>query len=287
MTKTTEVLIDGFTFTEGPRWHEGRLYFSDFFTHRVLAVNTKGEYETIVETPYQPSGLGWLPDGTLLIVSMNDQKLLHFDKGVLTEAADLSGLATHYCNDMVVDKSGNAYIGNFGFDLHGGESLKPTNLILVRPSEDPCVVAENLFFPNGTVISPDGKTLILGETFSSCLTAFDINSDATLSNRRVWADLSSIEEGYAPVPDGICLDADGAIWVASPSTNDVIRIQEGGILLDKIEVDMGAFACMLGGDKGKTLFISTSKDSQEEICLKEKSARIETVEVAVPRAGLP
>ena len=287
MTKTTEVLIDGFTFTEGPRWHEGRLYFSDFFTHRVLAVNTKGEYETIVETPYQPSGLGWLPDDTLLIVSMNDQKLLHFDKGVLTEAADLSGLAIHYCNDMVVDKSGNAYVGNFGFDLHGGESLKPTNLILVRPSEDPCVVADNLFFPNGTVITPDGKTLILGETFSSCLTAFDINSDATLSNRRVWADLSSIEEGYNPVPDGICLDAEGAIWVASPSTNDVIRIQEGGILLDKIEVDMGAFACMLGGDKGRTLFISTSKDSQEEICLKEKSARIETVEVTVPGAGLP
>ena len=287
MTKTTEVLIDGFTFTEGPRWHEGRLYFSDFFTHRVLAVDTKGKHEIIVETPYQPSGLGWLPDGSLLIVSMNDQKLLHFDKGVLTEAADLSGLATHYCNDMVVDKSGNAYIGNFGFDLHGGESLKPTNLILVRPDEDPCVAAENLFFPNGTVITPDGKTLILGETFSSCLTAFDINSDATLSNRRVWADLSSIEEGYDPVPDGICLDAEGAIWVASPSTNDVIRIQEGGILLDKIEVDMGAFACMLGGEKGKTLFISTSKGSQEEICLKEKSARIETVEVVVPRAGLP
>ena len=287
MTKTTEVLIDGFTFTEGPRWHEGRLYFSDFFTHRVLAVDTKGKHEIIVETPYQPSGLGWLPDGSLLIVSMNDQKLLHFDKGVLTEAADLSGLATHYCNDMVVDKSGNAYIGNFGFDLHGGESLKPTNLILVRPDEDPCVAAENLFFPNGTVITPDGKTLILGETFSSCLTAFDINSDATLSNRRVWADLSSIEEGYDPVPDGICLDAEGAIWVASPSTNDVIRIQEGGILLDKIEVDMGAFACMLGGEKGKTLFISTSKGSQEEICLKEKSARIETVEVVVPRAGVP
>ena len=287
MTKTTEILIDGFTFTEGPRWHEGRLYFSDFFTHRVLAVDTKGQHETIVKTPYQPSGLGWLPDGSLLIVSMNDQKLLHFDNGVLTEAADLSELATHYCNDMVVDKSGNAYIGNFGFDLHGGEALKPTNLILVRPGEDPCVVAENLFFPNGTVITPDGKTLILGETFSSCLTAFDINSDATLSNRRVWADLSSIEEGYAPVPDGICLDAEGAIWVASPSTNDVIRVKEGGALLDKVKVDMGAFACMLGGNKGKTLFISTSKDSMEEICLKEKSARIETIEVDVSRAGLP
>ena len=287
MTNTTEILIDGLTFTEAPRWHEGRLYFSDFFTHQVLAVDTKGQLETIVKTPYQPSGLGWLPDGSLLIVSMNDQKLLRFNNGELTEAADLSRLANHYCNDMVVDRNGNAYIGNFGFDLHGGESLKPTNLILVRPEEDPCVVAENLFFPNGTVITPDGKTLILGETFSSCLTAFDINSDATLSNRRVWADLSSIEEGYVPVPDGICLDAEGAIWVASPSTNDVIRIEEGGSLLDKVEVEIGAFACMLGGEMGNTLFISTAKDSKEEICLKEKSARIETIEVSIPRAGLP
>ena len=287
MTNTTEILIDGLTFTEAPRWHEGRLYFSDFFTHQVLAVDTKGQLETIVKTPYQPSGLGWLPDGSLLIVSMNDQKLLRFNNGELTETADLSRLANHYCNDMVVDRNGNAYIGNFGFDLHGGESLKPTNLMLVRPEEDPCVVAENLFFPNGTVITPDGKTLILGETFSSCLTAFDINSDATLSNRRVWADLSSIEEGYVPVPDGICLDAEGAIWVASPSTNDVIRIEEGGSLLDKVEVEMGAFACMLGGELGNTLFISTAKNSQEEICLKEKSARIETIEVSIPRAGLP
>ena len=287
MTNTTEILIDGLTFTEAPRWHEGRLYFSDFFTHQVLAVDTKGQLEKIVKTPYQPSGLGWLPDGSLLIVSMNDQKLLRFNNGELTEAADLSILANHYCNYMVVDINGNAYIGNFGFDLHGGESLKPTNLILVRPEEDPCVVAENLFFPNGTVITPDGKTLILGETFSSCLTAFDINSDATLSNRRVWADLSSIEEGYVPVPDGICLDAEGAIWVASPSTNDVIRIEEGGSLLDKVEVEIGAFACMLGGEMGNTLFISTAKDSQEEICLKEKSARIETIEVSIPRAGLP
>ena len=287
MTNTTEILIDGLTFTEAPRWHEGRLYFSDFFTHQVLAVDIKGQLEKIVKTPNQPSGLGWLPDGSLLIVSMNDQKLLRFNNGELTEAADLSRLANHYCNDMVVDRNGNAYIGNFGFDLHGGESLKPTNLILVRPEEDPCVVAENLFFPNGTVITPDGKTIILGETFSSCLTAFDINSDATLSNRRVWADLSSIEEGYVPVPDGICLDAEGAIWVASPSTNDVIRIEEGGSLLDKVEVEMGAFACMFGGELGNTLFISTAKDSQEEICLKEKSARIETIEVSIPRAGLP
>ena len=188
---------------------------------------------------------------------------------------------------MVVDKRGNAYVGNFGFDLHGGEPIKPTNIILVKPGEEPLEVAENVFFPNGTVITPDDKTLIVGETFASCLTAFDIKEDGTLANRRVWADLRSIEEGYAPVPDGICLDAEGAIWVASPTTNDVIRVQEGGVLLDKVEVDRGAFACMLGGENGNTLFISTANDSQEEICIKEKSARIEIIEVDVPRAGLP
>ena len=287
MSKNTEVLIEGLTFTEGPRWHDGRLYFSDFFTHKVLAVDTKGNMETIVETPQQPSGLGWSPDGSMLIVSMNDQKLLSFSNGELSEVADLSQLATHFCNDMVVDKKGNAYVGNFGFDLHAGEPIKPTNLILVRPGEEPCEVAENVFFPNGTVITPDDKTLIVGETFASCLTAFDINEDGTLANRRVWADLRSIEEGYTPVPDGICLDAEGAIWVASPSTNDVIRVQEGGALLDKVEVDRGAFACMLGGENGNTLFISTANDSTEETCLKERSARIEVIDVDVPRAGLP
>ena len=287
MSKNTEVLIEGLTFTEGPRWHDGRLYFSDFFTHRVLAVDTKGNMETIVETPQQPSGLGWSPDGSMLIVSMNDQKLLSFSNGELSEVADLSQLATHFCNDMVVDKKGNAYVGNFGFDLHAGEPIKPTNLILVRPGEEPCVVAENVFFPNGTVITPDDKTLIVGETFASCLTAFDINEDGNLANRRVWADLRSIEDGYTPVPDGICLDAEGAIWVASPSTNDVIRVQEGGALLDKVEVDRGAFACMLGGENGNTLFISTANDSTEEACLKERSARIEVIDVDVPQAGLP
>ena len=287
MSKNTEVLIEGLTFTEGPRWRDGRLYFSDFFTHRVLAVDTKGNMETIVETPQQPSGLGWSPDGSMLIVSMNDQKLLSFSNGELSEVADLSQLATHFCNDMVVDKKGNAYVGNFGFDLHAGEQIKPTNLILVRPGEEPCEVAENVFFPNGTVITPDDKTLIVGETFASCLTAFDINEDGTLANRRVWADLRSIEDGYTPVPDGICLDAEGAIWVASPSTNDVIRVQEGGALLDKVEVDRGAFACMLGGENGNTLFISTANDSTEETCLKERSARIEVIDVDVPRAGLP
>ena len=287
MTKQTEILIDGLTFTEGPRWHENRLFFSDFFTHQVLAVDSKGKMETIIKTPYQPSGLGWMPDGAMLIVSMNDRKLLKLSNRELSEAADLGQLTTFHCNDMVVDSNGNAYIGNFGFDLHSGDQIKPTNLILVRPGEEPIEVANQLLFPNGTVITPDGKTLIVGETFGARLTAFDIEQDATLTNRRIWADLSTIETGYSPVPDGICLDAEEAIWVASPSTNDVIRIKEGGALLDKVELSNSAFACMLGGEEGRTLFISTANDSQQDNCLKERSARIETIEVDVPRAGLP
>jgi len=244
MTKKTEILIEGMTFTEGPRWREDKLIFSDFFTHRVLSVDLSANVETIVETTYQPSGLGWRPDGTLLIVSMNDRKLLSFSEGELKEEADLSNLAPFHCNDMVVDNKGNAYVGNFGFDLHAGEKIKPTNLILVRPGQDPLEVAQDLYFPNGAVITPDSKTLIVGETFGSKLTAFDINEDATLSNRRVWADLSSLKEGYSPVPDGICLDEEGAIWVASPTTSDVVRVGEGGILLDQIEVETNAYACM-------------------------------------------
>ena len=288
MTRKTEILVQGLTFTEGPRWHHEKLYFSDFYTHKVLAVDLKGNMEIITETPYQPSGLGWLPDGTLLIVSMNDRKLMQLstDKE-LSEVADLSKLASYHCNDMVVDSMGNAYIGNFGFDLMSGDDVQATNLILVKPGQEPTEVANGLLFPNGTVISPDGKTLIVGETFASRLTAFDIEEDATLTNRRVWADLNLIEEGYSPLPDGICLDADGAIWVASPSTNDVIRIEEGGALLDKVELSQSAFACMLGGKEGRTLFISTAKSSNEKDCLEERSARIETIEVQVPRAGLP
>ncbi|MEC7917678.1 MAG: SMP-30/gluconolactonase/LRE family protein, partial [Pseudomonadota bacterium] len=179
------------------------------------------------------------------------------------------------------------YIGNFGFDLHGGEKLRSTNLILVRPGKEPEEIAQDLYFPNGAVITPDSKTLIIGETFGNKLTAFDINEDASLSNRRVWADLSSIKEDYSPVADGICLDEEGAIWVASPTTSDVLRVAEGGILLDRIEVETNAYACMLGGEDRKTLFISTSKDSSEEACLIDPSAKIEVVRVDVPGAGLP
>ena len=290
MTKRTTILMDGLTFGEGPRWHEEKFYFSDFYSHKVFSLDMDGNSEVIVEVPAQPSGLGWMPDGTMLIVSMKDKKLLSFNKNTLSEVADLSNLAGFHCNDMVVDDQGNAYIGNFGFNTYSGEEIRPANLILVRPGEDPCLAADDLLFPNGTVITPDGKTLIVGETYAARLTAFDINQDATLSNRRVWADFTlDADEGDIPLPDGMCLDAEGAIWVASPSTAEVIRIREGGVILDRISVETNAYACMLGGDDLKTLFICTSNASgvDPESALREKSGKIETIKVEVAGAGRP
>ena len=288
--RKTEILMDGLTFGEGPRWHDGKFYFSDFYSHKVFSLDMKGNSKLIVEIPNQPSGLGWLSDGTMLIVSMKDRKLMSYKNNVLKEVADLSSLAGFHCNDMVVDSRGNAYIGNFGFNTYSGEELKPANLILVRPGEDPCVAANNLLFPNGTVITPDGRTLIVGETYAARLTAFDVNEDATLSNRRIWADLTlSVDDGEVPAPDGMCLDAEGAIWVASPSTAEVIRVKEGGEILDSIPVSTNAYACMLGGDDLCTLFICTSNASgvDPEAALREKSGKIETVRVDVPGAGKP
>ena len=290
MTKRTTILMDGLTFGEGPRWHEEKFYFSDFYSHKVFSLDMDGNSEVIVEVPAQPSGLGWMPDGTMLIVSMKNKKLLSFNNNSLSEVADLSNLAGFHCNDMVVDDQGNGYIGNFGFSTYSGEEIRPANLILVRPGEDPCLAADDLLFPNGTVITPDGKTLIVGETYAARLTAFDINQDATLSNRRVWADFTlDADEGDIPLPDGMCLDAEGAIWVASPSTAEVIRVKEGGVILDRISVKTNAYACMLGGDDLKTLFICTSNASgvDPESALREKSGKIETIKVEVPGAGRP
>ena len=290
MTRKLQTLMDGLTFGEGPRWHEDKFYFSDFYSHKVYTLDLQGNHEVIVEVPNQPSGLGWMPDGTMLIVSMKDRKLLSFRDKTLEERADLSGLAGFHCNDMVVDTKGNAYIGNFGFNTYEGEEVKSTNLILVRPGEEPCVAADNILFPNGTVITEDEKTLVVGETYAAKLTAFDINEDASLSNRRVWADLTqSIDDGNVPVPDGMCLDAEGAIWVASPSTADVIRVKEGGEILERIPVETNAYACMLGGKDRKTLFICTSNASgvDPDSALREKSGKIEIVEVEVPGVGRP
>jgi len=276
-----EVLLSDLAFGEGPRWRDGRLWFSDMHRERVQAVDLDGKCETIVEVPGRPSGLGWLPDGRLEIVSMVDRRLLRLEAGVLTEVADLSSLATWHCNDMVVDARGRAYVGNFGWDIETSSDPVGASLILVTPEGDTRVVADDLIFPNGTVITPDGKTLILGESFAARLSAFDIGDDGNLSNRRVWAQLTG------SVPDGICLDEEGAVWVACPISAQVLRVLEGGRVTDRIPVETQAFACMLGGPQRRHLFICTAKSSDPAECRREHSGRIEVVEVPVAGAGLP
>lgn len=277
----TEILLDGLVFLEGPRWRDGKLWLSDMHDNRVLTVDLEGRSETVCEVENQPSGLGWLPDGRLLIVSMADRRLLRLDPEGLVLHADLSELATYHCNDMVVDREGRAYVGNFGSELSGGGAPKLAALILVTPEGDPRIVAEDLQFPNGSVITPDGKTLIVGETFGARLTAFDLQPDGSLSNRRVWAQLSG------SIPDGCCIDAEGAIWVASPITREVIRVREGGEVTQRVATEQMAIACMLGGEDGKTLFILTAPSIDAEECQKQRAARVELVEVGVPGAGLP
>lgn len=279
---TTETLIDGLCFGEGPRWHEDRLYFSDMHANTVYAVDTNGQLEPIVTLEDdEPSGLGWLPDGQMLIVSMKKQRLLAFDGEMLRDFADLSDFATFHCNDMVTDARGRSYVGNFGFDLHQEAEFCKAAIVLVHPDGSTELAADELSFPNGTVITPDGKTLIVGESFGARLTAFDIAEDGKLSNRREWASM----EGA--VPDGICLDEAGGIWVASPVSHEALRVIEGGEVTDRIKVENQAYACMLGGDDGKTLFIMTSASSHPDECRVQKSAAVETVRVEHAGAGLP
>jgi sugar lactone lactonase YvrE len=277
-----EVLLDGLTFPEGPRWHGGRLWFSDFYTHRVLAVGRDGRAQTIADVPKRPSGLGWRPDGTLLIVSMLDRSLLELTNGTLRVAADLSNLATGPCNDMVVDGAGRAYVGNFGYDRHANEAPRTASLIRVDPDGRAVAVADELMFPNGMVITPDGETLIVAETYAHRLTAFTIGADGGLTGRRLLAALDD-----ACFPDGICLDAEGAVWIADARGHDVLRVFDGGRVERRIGVgERSVFACMLGGPDRRTLFLCTSTGSGPAMAHKT-DGRIEFVPVDVPGAGRP
>ena len=278
-------VVDDLAFAEGPRWHEGRLWFSDMHSNVVLAHDVAtGETETIVEVPHAPSGLGWRPDGTLLIVSMRDRRLLSWDGTALDQVADLSEHTHWHCNDMVVDGSGNAYVGNFGFDLYDPEAeQRATNVVFVSVDGEVRVAASDLWFPNGMVITPDGSTLVVGESFGGGLTEFSIDVDGTLYDRREFGRVKG------SVPDGICLDADGAIWMASPVSNRCVRVGADGAVLDEVftSEERQAFACMLGGDDGRTLFVCTALDSEPEQAVARRAGRIECVEVDVPHAGLP
>lgn len=274
------ILLDKLCFGEGPRWREGMLWFSDMHAQKVLKVDSQGNVETVVKLDDdQPSGLGWLPNGDLLIVAMTKKQVLRFNGSQLSVHADLSSLASHFCNDMVVDHVGRAYVGNFGFDIHNGAQQSAAELICVDVDGSARCVDDDLIFPNGAVITPDNKTLIVAETFASRLTAFDILDSGDLTNKRIWAQLPK-----GAVPDGICLDAGGGIWSASPTSNNCIRQIEGGEVTHTIELERGAFACMIGE---ANLYILTSTVSTPAACKANQDARIEVYPAPFRAAGLP
>lgn len=290
----TRLLTDGLHFAEGPRWHDGRLWFSDFYDHVVKSVGLDGDARVEVAIPDggQSSGLGWLPDGTLLFVSMLDRSLKRVVDGQIEVHADLSGIAGFHCNDMVVDATGRAYVGNFGFDLDAALEARgvpdvladhaTAKLAIVEPDGSARVGAEELHFPNGAVLTPDGRTLIIAETLAMRLTAFDVDpASGDLSNRRVWAELGS------RLPDGICLDADGAVWFANAVAAECVRVAEGGEVLDVVETTAPCFACMLGGPEGRHLFTLEAAASHHAEASAERAGRILVTEVATPHGGRP
>jgi sugar lactone lactonase YvrE len=286
----TTILVDGLYFGEGPRWHDGRLWFSDFYAHAVKSVDESGALRTELELDDQPSGLGWLPDGRLLVVAMKERAVKRLDAGGLVVHADISHLTGHLCNDMVVDARGTAWVGNFGFDLdaelkaRGLEALVDhpvTNLVRVDSDGSVHLAARDMHFPNGSVITPDGKTLIVAETLAGCLTAFTIAGDQSLTHRRIWASLPGV------APDGICLDENQQMWVANALDCEVLLVAEGGEIVNRLATSQNCYACMLGGRDGKTLFVLTAVSSGGEEASAAKTGKIEIVRVDAARAGWP
>lgn len=290
-------LISGYDFLEGPRWHDGRLWVSDFYTHKVIAVDMEGRVEIMARVEQQPSGLGWLPDGRLLVVSMGDKKVLRREpNGSLVVHADLSGIAGGPCNDMVVDRAGRAYVGNFGFEMSGGR-LRTASLARVEPDGKVYEAASDLYFPNGAMITHDGRTLLVNETFGNRVSAFDILPNGTLGPRRDWASFGPLPEGddfktlipqLKVAPDGGALDAEGNLWIADAIGKRALRVEAGGRVLEKISTgDMGVFACMLGGPDRRTLFLCVAPDSSGHHRQGAGQAAVWFLDVKVPGAGHP
>ena len=279
---TPERFYEGLDFGEGPRWHDGRLWVSDFYAGTVSSFGDDGRRRVEVRLDDdQPSGLGWLPNGDLLVVAMLSRQVRRVDaEGVIHLHADLSHIAGGNCNDMVVDARGNAYVGNFGFDMEAGESPAPTALALVRPDGTTEVAADGFLFPNGSVVTPDGATLIVGESMGARYRAWTIADDGTLHDERLWADLAG------KFPDGCALDADGGIWMADAAGSGCHRVVEGGEITHSVVASQPVFACALGGDDRRTLFLITAPafgEAQRGV----GAGRIETVTVDTPGAGHP
>lgn len=278
----TKVLVDGFVFLEGPRWHEGRLWLSDMWNYVVYRLTVDGHWELVCEVPQRPSGLGFLKDGSLVVASMGDRKLMKMTNSGLIEYTDLSGVARGDVNDLVVDPEDRIYVGNFGYDLFGGGEAALSNLAMVDVDGSIRVVAEELDFPNGVVIKDGGGTLVVAETWSNRLTAFKRAPDGSLSDRRVYADMGERS------PDGICIDSEGGIWVSCFNTGEFVRVLEGGTVTDRVFcAGKRAVACQLGGADGRTLFCCTFAGEVEDIHKRKRAGAVETLRVDVPGVGFP
>jgi sugar lactone lactonase YvrE len=292
----TSAFVDGRYFCEGPRWHDGRFWFSDFYAHEICSVGLDGD--VVVEVTLdaeRPSGLGWLPDGRLLFVAMLGRTVMRREPdGEIVEHADLGSVATFHCNDMLVDDAGRAYVGNFGFDLDTAmEQMGPPELLgaiaadrspftaalaMVDVDGSVSAAATDLAFPNGVVLVDGGATLVVAQTLGLELTAFDRAGDGTLSNRRVWAPLAGADGMVAP--DGICADGQGGIWVANPLAPEVVRVEEGGTITDRVATSQLAFACALGGPEGRHLLVCTAAGSDARTAAAAPHGKLELFEFA-------
>ena len=288
MTSHIQTLADattGLKFTESPRWHNGKLWFLDIHDKRIKSVDLTGSVATVLDLPFLPNGFGLTPEGSI-VVGDAFQRRIHRTAGTsLQQLADIGHLTAFCLSDGIVDAKGRLYVGDIGYNFND-PAAKPVEtcvIVLVGPDGRASVVADKLFFPNGMVITPNGRTLIVGETLGHRLTAFDIQADGSLSNRRVWAQLPP-----SIGPDGICLDAEGAVWCANPEgTDSVVRVREGGQITDRITLDTHAYAVMLGGPERRHLFISTSASHDPAEIQQNPSASFQVVEVDIPGAGIP
>jgi len=297
-TRSLTTLFTGGSFFEGPRWHEGTWWVSDFYRQQVSRIAPDGAEEVVCRVEQQPSGMDWLPDGSLVVVSMKDHRVLRVADGQLSTLADLTEHCGGHLNDLVVDAAGRVFVGDFGFDLMAGGDVRTASLKRVDPDGTVTVVADGLQFPNGMVITPDGGTLIVGETLGNRYTAFDLAADGTLSNQRVWAELGAPVTGRTTeevlgqlviAPDGCTLDAEEHIWAADAVGGRVARIAPGGEVVDEVRAPegQGVFACALGGDDGRTLLLCCAPDFYEPNRAPVREASLVTTRVDVPHAGRP
>jgi len=280
-----QTLMTGLVIGESPRWHQGRLWFSNWGAQEVIAVDVEGNSAVVTRVPTTiPFSIDWLPDGRLLVVSGPEALLLRREPdGSLVTHADLSRLAGGW-NEIVVDGCGNAYLNGGGFDLLAGEAFAPGIVALATPDGSVRQAADGIAFPNGMAVTPDNKTLIVAESYAKRLTAFDIEASGSLSHRRVWADLGD------GVPDGICLDADGAVWYGDVPNKRCVRVREGGEVLQTVDLDRGCFACMLGGDGRKTLFMMAADwhgMENMDVLLQSRTGQVLTAPAPVPGVGWP